>query len=310
MKEKYNGNNNTEINLLMPHLILVAEDDEDLSHLIQKNLQRAGFHTQGVTNGSDAVDWIVNKHATLLLLDYRLPDMIGKEVIKILIEKKLSIPFIVITGHGDEKVAVEMMKLGAFDYLIKDVALLDLLPSVVKRVLEQLVVQKELADAEQALKESEERNRVLIDIAGKTGLGIVIVQNTEDMEGAIIFANDEIATILGYSPEEICTMSFKDFLFPDVFPAIKERYEKRQKGENVPSHYELNAIRRDGVTIVLEIGAGTMVYRSKLATVAFVREITERKRSDNILEVQIEERTAELLSVKEELQLEINKRGK
>ncbi len=308
MEEKYHDNNSIESKTPKPHLILVAEDDEGLSGLIQKSLQRAGFHTKGVANGSDTINWIVNRHATILLLDYRLPDMTGREVIETLYGKQSSIPFIVITGHGDEKVAVEMMKLGARDYLIKDVALLDLLPSAVKRVFEQLTVEKELANAEQALKESEEKNRALIDVAGKTGLGIVIIQNIEDREGAVVFANDEIAMILGYLPEDMLTMSFKDFLFPDVLPAMQERYRRRQQGEDVPSHYEITAVRKDGATVVLEIGAGIMTYQGRVATVAFFREITERKRFDDMLEVRIEERTAELLSIKEELQLEMDKR--
>src|SRR4030043_2254679 len=132
MRENATGMDGGRIATNDSHTILVVEDDEALLRLIQKNLQRAGFHTEGVSNGTEAITIVAKKPPELLLLDYRLPDMTGKQLIEALSKQQCNLPFIVITGHGDEKVAVEMMKLGARDYLLKDAALLDLLPSVVK----------------------------------------------------------------------------------------------------------------------------------------------------------------------------------
>ncbi len=136
----------------MAHTVLIAEDDEGLSRLVQKRLQHNGFHVQRAVTGAEAIERIVNNSSTLLLLDYSLPDMTGREFIESLAERQCNIPFIVITGQGDEKIAVEMMKLGARDYLVKDTVFLDLLPSVVKRVIQELAVQEELADSQEALR--------------------------------------------------------------------------------------------------------------------------------------------------------------
>jgi DNA-binding NtrC family response regulator len=89
-------------------MILAVEDDEALLRLIQKNLQRASFHTEGASNGAEAIAPIISGPPELLLLDYCLPDMTGKQVVETLAEQQRSIPFIVITGHGNEKVAVGM----------------------------------------------------------------------------------------------------------------------------------------------------------------------------------------------------------
>ena len=288
--------------------ILVVEDDEGLLRLIQKNLQRAGLQTEGVLNGAEAIDWVFSNPQALLLLDYRLPDMTGEQVIRTLAERQCNVPFVVNTGHGDQKVAVEMMKLGARDYLVKDVAFLELLPSVVKQVLEQLATEKELVVAQEALGESEEKNRALVDAAGKTGLGIIILQDTKGGEGAIIFANDVIATVLGYSSEEMLAKTFWDFLAPATVPALQDRYRRRQGGEDVPSHYELTLVHRDGTMVCVDIGASTMTYRGKAAEVAYLRDITERKRADDLLQMRIEERTAELAKTSEELQTAIDER--
>ena len=145
--------------------ILVIEDDQALSRLTQRNLQRLGFHTEAATDGEQAIEWITNNQAKLLLVDYRLPDMTGDKVIKTMTQRGCSFPFIVVTGQGDEETAVEMMKLGARDYLVKDSTFLERLPLAIERTLEQLATEQKLAEAEQALRESDEKLRLFLDSA-------------------------------------------------------------------------------------------------------------------------------------------------
>jgi len=149
----------------MSDTILVIEDDQALSRLTQRNLQRLGFHTETASDGAQAIEWIANNQVKLLLVDYRLPDMTGDKVIKTMTQRGYTLPFIVFTGQGDEEVAVEMMKLGARDYLVKDSTFLDRLPHAIERTLEQLATEQKLAEAEQALRESEEKLRLFLDSA-------------------------------------------------------------------------------------------------------------------------------------------------
>ncbi|MCK5255158.1 MAG: response regulator, partial [Deltaproteobacteria bacterium] len=143
MKENISSGNKTK-KTNTPRMILVVEDDKGLSRLIQKHLQREGFQTEGAINGADAISFVVNNKNIVMLLDYRLPDMSGKRVIETLTERQCMVPFIIMTGHGDVTIAVEMMKLGARDYLLKDSDFLDILPSVVNRVADQLEIEKRL----------------------------------------------------------------------------------------------------------------------------------------------------------------------
>lgn len=136
--------------------ILVVEDDEGLNRLIRKKLEKAGSRTNGVLKGADAIALAIENPNILMLLDYILPDMTGKEVIETLKEREYSIPFIITTGHGDEKIAVDMMKLGARDYIIKDINFMEFLPQVVIKIVEELNNEKKLAKARKALQESEE----------------------------------------------------------------------------------------------------------------------------------------------------------
>jgi len=98
----------------------------------------------------------------LILLDLKLSDLSGPALLNRLHGMELAVPFIVVTGQGDERVAVEMMKQGALDYLIKDGGMLDRLPVVVRRVLEKLASEQALAQAHRALLESERR---ILDIS-------------------------------------------------------------------------------------------------------------------------------------------------
>jgi signal transduction histidine kinase len=137
--------------------ILIVDDDLGLLRLVERTLTREGFVTATASSGREAIAWLTQNHAGLMLLDLKLKDIEGTELINHLADAGRSIPFIVITGQGDERVAVEMMKRGALDYLIKDVQFIEFVPTVVRRALEQLEKDKRLAAAQAALKESQQQ---------------------------------------------------------------------------------------------------------------------------------------------------------
>ena len=132
--------------------ILVVEDDQALSKLIRQRLEAHGHQTAGAASGTSAVTWLQQHHARLMLLDYSLPDMMGEELLERLAAGGLCIPFVVATGHGSETVAVEMLKRGARDYLIKGASFLKLLPTVIDQTLMQLDQEQRLAAAEEELR--------------------------------------------------------------------------------------------------------------------------------------------------------------
>jgi DNA-binding NtrC family response regulator len=141
------------------YVIIVIEDDVALNTLIQKTLQRNNYLTKGFYTGKDTIEWLKdnNKPNLLLLLDYQLYEMSGEQVIKVLRKDNIDVPFVIITGHGDEKTAVEMMKLGAHDYMVKDSNFIDLLPTIVNQVINHLDIENKLYESQIALKRSEEK---------------------------------------------------------------------------------------------------------------------------------------------------------
>ncbi len=125
--------------------------------------------------------------------------------------------------------------------------------------------------------------RALIETASKAGEGIIIIQNSQDQEGMIVFANSEFAHITGYTQQELSRLSILDLVAPSELEIIMARYRRRQAHENVSSHYETNLIRRDNSLLSVEVGVGLTTYGGNVATIAFFRDITERKRIEAAL---------------------------
>jgi signal transduction histidine kinase len=143
-------------------LIFIVDDDRGLLRLIEKTLAPAGFRTATAGSGHQAIDWLAENRPTLMLLDLKLQDIEGKELISHLAMIHRSVPFIIITGQGDERVAADMMKRGALDYLVKDAAFLQFLPEVVQRAVAHLEQEKQLTAA---IAERKELQETLLQIA-------------------------------------------------------------------------------------------------------------------------------------------------
>ncbi|MBI2949428.1 MAG: response regulator [Verrucomicrobia bacterium] len=138
-----------------PATIFIVDDDRGLLRLIEKALRREGFATVTAASGQEAIEWLSRNRPDLMLLDLKLQDIEAKDLIHHLSQLNRLVPFIIITGQGDERVAVEMMKRGALDYLVKDVRFQEFVPAVVQRALQQTEKDRRLVTAEQDRKRLE-----------------------------------------------------------------------------------------------------------------------------------------------------------
>ena len=130
-----------------PSRILVVDDDEGLLILMAEALRAESYDVATADSGRAALAWLDAHQPDLMLLDLKMKDVDGPALLEKLQHGAARVPFIVVTGQGDEKVAVEVMKKGALDYVMKDTALLDLLPAVVKRTLATLAQARALTAA-------------------------------------------------------------------------------------------------------------------------------------------------------------------
>lgn len=146
-----------------PKRVLIVDDDPGLLRLIQKTLAREGFFCTPASSGAEAIRLVESAAVDLLLLDLKLQDTNAGEFIERLALIGRRIPFVIITGQGDERVAVDMMKRGALDYVVKDSNFLEFLPTVVGHAIAQIERESRLAVAERTVKENERRFRETLD---------------------------------------------------------------------------------------------------------------------------------------------------
>jgi len=101
--------------------ILLVDDNAEFVGLIRKILERKDFQVSIALDGKTAIEKVVSDIPELVLLDLKLPDIPGEEVLIRIKEIDKDIAIVVITGHGGEQVAVDMMRKGAIDFLSKPV---------------------------------------------------------------------------------------------------------------------------------------------------------------------------------------------
>jgi PAS domain S-box-containing protein len=252
--------------------ILVVEDDEGLRHLIQNKLERNNFKVTQATSGKNAVVHAMKDPNLLLLLDFRLRDMTGGEVIDHLKTMGYNLPFVIMTGNGDERIAVEMMKMGARDYLVKDKGFLDVLPQVMDQVINQLITEKKLAEMEKRLRESENRFRMLFN----SGTDAILVHELDNSQpGNFLEANDIACQRLGYTREEMFRMT------PENIEASDGDIDINSIRDSLLTHkhvlYEILHVTKAGKKIPVEINSHLIDLDGKPAVLSISRDITERK---------------------------------
>jgi signal transduction histidine kinase/DNA-binding response OmpR family regulator len=143
--------------------ILLVEDHPDQAELTRRTLERQlrGANVTVADRGVACLSRLAGASYDLLLLDYSLPDINGLGLLKEVKARGYRLPVVMVTGQGDERIAVEAMKGGASDYLIKTGGYLTALPAMIQKVLHQAELQRNLAAAQT---EVLQRNRELTDL--------------------------------------------------------------------------------------------------------------------------------------------------
>jgi len=188
-----------------PIRILYMEDDPGLARLFKKRLERAGYVVDIARDGEEGLAMYEAGSYDVVATDQHMPVQTGLEVIRILAARGPLPPMIMVTGTGSEQIAVEAMKLGAGDYIVKDIegGYLELLPTVIERVLQQrrLVEEKQRAEAErERLLVAEREQRLLAETLAEVTLAITSLIGHEAVLDEIL---RQVQRIVPYSSANI-----------------------------------------------------------------------------------------------------------
>ena len=148
--------------------VLIMEDDQGLSRLLQIALTRAGYSVDVAGDGEEGLAKLADGSYDIVAVDHHMPVYDGLEVIRILAAQGTLPPTIMVTGTGNETIAVEAMKMGARDYIVKDIdaGFLKLLPTVIERVLAQQRMEEERRRSEELLQRSRKMESLALMAGG------------------------------------------------------------------------------------------------------------------------------------------------
>jgi PAS domain S-box-containing protein len=264
----------------LPLRILHLEDNPQDAELIQTTLESEGIACEvtRVDTESDFTAAIGDRPFDLILTDYTLPSFDGLSALKIALEKNPELPFIFVSGTLGEDVAVEALKLGATDYVLKE-RLSRLTPSV-QRALREAEERTQRQRAEEAARAAQARFEGIVEIAQDAIISI-------DSDQRIILFNRGAEKIFGHKQAEVIGRSL-DLLLPRRFEDVHRKHiEDFARSPDVAramgQRREVSGRRKDGSEFPAEASISKLDLGSELVFTVILRDITERKRAEDAL---------------------------
>lgn len=259
--------------------ILILEDNADDAGLIVRELKKAGiaFEYRHVDNKSTFIESFIEYKPDMVLSDYGIPGYSGMSALEWVRERNTEIPFVIVTGSINEETAVECMKSGADDYVLKE-RLVRLIPAV-NAAIKKKQHAGDRAEMEAALHESESKYRSIYEnsIEG-------IFRTTP--EGRFIDVNPALARMFGYSSPEYMISSIQDIqsqIYAD--PSERAKFIRLMERDGYAENYEIKARRKDNSEFWLSINS--RVVRASdgriLAYEGTSEDISERKYQTEII---------------------------
>jgi two-component system cell cycle sensor histidine kinase/response regulator CckA len=248
--------------------LFLIEDDDDVALLIRKHLERAGHHVTRCRTAADALIVLGHTSFDLVLLDHKLPDTSGFDLLTTLAREGIAVPVLMVTGVGDEQLATRVLRAGALDYVVKDNAL-TFLGELPKRVSESVTRHR-----------LEQMNRLLVQALESARDGIMIT----DLQGTILKVNQALEQLTGYSRQEMLGQTprlFKSNVHgPEVYAQLWCTILARGSWQG-----ELTNRRKDGTRYQASMTISPIVDSQGRLThfVGIQRDVSEHKRLERQL---------------------------
>jgi diguanylate cyclase (GGDEF)-like protein/PAS domain S-box-containing protein len=251
--------------------VLVVEDNALDAELVLRELKGGGFdcRSRRVDTEADFRRELDEFQPHVILSDFSMPRFDGKAALAIARKSHADIPFIFISGTIGEDVAVEAIKAGANDYVMK--GNLARLPPTVRRELREAEVRRARRVAEEALRESEVKFRELIEQASD---GIFVT----DPQGNLKLVNPRFCEMLGYGEDELLRLNIEDTHVDADRALLAQRLASL--GEVKRRMFERMMRRKDGTLFPVEVSIRRL---STGLNQGIVRDITERKETQEAL---------------------------
>jgi two-component system cell cycle sensor histidine kinase/response regulator CckA len=254
------------------HIVMIEDVPSD-ALLVEESLRAAGFvfKTVRVTTRNGFLDEIGNRPPDIILSDYTLPQFDGMEALRLAKERHPAVPFIMVTGTIDEETAVECIKSGADDYVLKNH--LGRLPNSVHSALGKRRALREKQEAEKALRESEIRYRRLFESARE---GVLLL----DAETRLVTdVNPYMAGLMGVMPISLHGKTLLEIgLIPDrkSYDALMHQIDS----SGAAGFDGTLAAGQNGTKVAIEMNCHAYDMQDRRLIQCNVRDMTERRQSE------------------------------
>gem|GEM_PF-2668548 len=236
--------------------ILILEDSEPDVELILRELKKGGlkFLAASVNTSKKFIFELDRFKPSLILADYSIPGFSGIDALNYIQKKNINIPFVFVTGSQSDETAVECLKAGADDYILK--SNLSRLPSAVTSVIERRL--KEHAKSKAEIKflqyQSLCENFLLIQSQLDTGF---LVADTSDLQ--VLYVNKAFCSMCEYSVGEVFNMpSLENLIAEDKLVEFRKHLEKILKNINSALIFNTQLVKKDGHLVNIEFTAKLM----------------------------------------------------
>jgi two-component system cell cycle sensor histidine kinase/response regulator CckA len=254
--------------------LLIVEDSELDAGLMESEIRRHGYEilSHRIETRKDLRAALELRAWDLILCDYHIPDFNALEALQIFKGHDIDIPFIVVSGATGEEVGVNAVKAGADDYVMKG-NLKRLVPAI-ERELRQAAIRRDRKKADEALKNSEERLRILFEYAPDA-------YYLSDLRGTFVDSNKAAENLTGFPRNELIGRNFLklNLLSPvDLLRAAGLLGQNALGRPTGPDEFMLR--RRDGIEVEVEIRTFPVKLQEQLLVLGIARDVSEGKRAE------------------------------
>jgi len=259
--------------------ILLIEDDPAHAELIQRAFEDRGDKSKlTIAHTLEEARTHMQKFMpALIIADWRLPD--GDSTELLLDEQNTSNPpVIIMTSYGSERNAVEAIKSGALDYIVKSSESMTDMPHIAERAIQQWQIMQEQERMQVTLAEQEAQFRLLAENSSD-------MISRHDMDGTFLYVSPACYSLLGYKPDELIGTSIAHIIHPEDTASIMDLLASPQWND-ITMTVPYRALHKNGGTIWLETTARLFFdeARQRQEFQASSRDISERKRSQEALQ--------------------------
>jgi PAS domain S-box-containing protein len=264
-----------------PLRVLLVEDSEDDALLLLHELRQRGYSPtfERVETAPTMLTALRSGTWDVVISDWAMPNFSAPAALDVLRKEGVNIPFIIVSGSIGEETAVDAMRAGAHDFVLKS-KLARLTPALARELREVEIrnqADTALLQSEGRLRNSETRFRALIEKSAD-------LISLTSADGSTLYMSPAVETILGYAPAHFMGQNLTAFCHADDREGVAEVMARLVQDPSQRRYVEFRAVHRDGSTRWLEATARNMLADPAVgAIVSNVRDITERKRAEAAL---------------------------